>query len=155
MKIVTAFAVMTVAAATTFADGLKLGDKAPASDVKMKNVDGKELAIADVAGKNGTLVIFSCNHCPFVKAWEARTTEIGNAYLEKGVGVIQINSNDPSAAGDTYEAMQARAKERGFKFPYVVDATSDVARAFGASRSSTTARSTTTARTRPRCKVIT
>lgn len=123
-----AIAAMLVAAAPVFADGI------PAKDVKMKNVDGKEITIAEVAGKNGTLVIFSCNHCPFVKAWEKRIAEIGNTYREKGVGVIQINSNDPAVAGDTFESMQERAKERGFQFPYVVDASSDVARAFGATR---------------------
>ena len=122
-------------AAAAFADGVKLGDKAPMTDTKMKNVDGKEMSIAGVAGKNGTLVIFTCNHCPFVKAWEKRIVEIGNAYSKKGIGVIAIDANDPAVqAPDSYEEMQTRAKERGFQFPYVVDATSDVARAFGATR---------------------
>jgi peroxiredoxin len=113
---------------------LNLGDSAPLGDVKMKNVDGKELSVTDVKGEKGTLVIFSCNHCPFVIAWEQRIAALGNEYRKKGVGVIQINSNDPKVAGDTLEGMQKRAQERGFEFPYVVDATSDVARAFGASR---------------------
>jgi hypothetical protein len=60
--------------------------------------------------------------------------EIGNTYVDNGVGVIFINSNDPSAAGDTYEGMQAMAREEGYTFPYVVDATSDVARHFGATK---------------------
>lgn len=129
MRIIPAVALMTVAAAAAFADGIKLGDKIPATDVKMKNVDGKEITIADVAGKNGTLVIFSCNHCPFVKGWETRTTEIGNAYRQKGIGVIQINSNDPASfPEDSFEEMQARAKKLGLEFPYVMDATSDVDR---------------------------
>lgn len=123
-----------LAAATVRAEALKLGAAIPSADVKMKNVDGKELSIADVKGEKGTLVIFSCNHCPYVKAWEERLAKLGNEYRQKGVGVIQINANDPAAAGDTFEAMQGRAKERGFEFPYVVDATSGVARAFGASR---------------------
>ncbi|NQU10078.1 thioredoxin family protein [bacterium] len=123
-------AVTTVARA----DVLKLGEPAPSADVKMKNVDGKELSITDVKGEKGTLVIFSCNHCPYVKAWEERIAQLGNDYQKKGVGVIQINANDPAVAGDTFEAMQQRAKERGFEFPYVVDASSGVARAFGASR---------------------
>jgi peroxiredoxin len=115
--------------------GLNVGDKAPSTSVKMKNVDGSEVSIADVAGKEGTLVVFSCNHCPFVKAWQGRIASVGNAAKAKGVGVIIINSNDPTAnAEDSYAEMQKRSKELGFTFPYVVDATSDVARAFDATR---------------------
>jgi peroxiredoxin len=114
---------------------LAIGDRAPATDVKMKAVDGRELSIAEVAGTKGTLVIFSCNHCPWVKAWEERIAELGNAYQTKGFGVIVVNPNDPAAyPEDSFQAMQERAKARGFQFPYVVDATSGVARAFGATR---------------------
>jgi peroxiredoxin len=128
-------AVLCVAAATARAESLALGATAPKTDIKMKNVDGKEVSIADVKGERGTLVIFSCNHCPFVKAWETRIASIGNTYEKKGFGVIAINSNDPAAqAPDSYEEMQKRAKDRGFEFPYVVDATSGVARAFGATK---------------------
>jgi peroxiredoxin len=115
--------------------GINIGDKAPSTSVKMKNVDGREVSIADVAGKEGTLVIFSCNHCPFVKAWQGRIASIGNAAKGKGVGVIVINSNDPASyPEDSFTEMQARAKQLGFTFPYVVDATSGVARSFDATR---------------------
>ena len=115
--------------------GLGLGDAAPMTSVKMKNVDGNEVSIADATGKKGTLVIFSCNACPWAKAWEKRIVEIGNTYPKRGVGVIVINSNDPGrVAEDGYETMQQRAKQRGMHYPYVVDATSDLARAFGATR---------------------
>jgi peroxiredoxin len=116
------------------AHALELGGNAPATDVKMKNVDGKEVTIGELKGEQGTLVIFSCNHCPFVKAWEERIARVGNDALKKKIGVVQINSNDPKVAGDTFESMQERAKDRGFKFPYVVDADSSVARAYGASK---------------------
>jgi peroxiredoxin len=117
------------------AGSLKLGDNAPQTAVKMKNVDGREISIADIAGGKGTLVIFSCNHCPFVKAWEGRIAEISNAYKDKGVGVIIINSNNPTDyAEDSFDQMQKRTEKLGLKVPYVVDATSDVARAFGATK---------------------
>jgi thiol-disulfide isomerase/thioredoxin len=116
--------------------GLALGAKAPAAaaKTKMKNVDGKMLSIADVAGKSGTLVIFTCNHCPFAKDWEQRIVELANTYAGKGIGAVLVNANDPTThPEDGYEEMQARAKSRGMKIPYVVDGTSGVARAFGAS----------------------
>jgi len=114
---------------------LAIGATIPMAGVPMKGVDGKETTIAAAAGKKGTLVVFSCNACPWAQAWEQRITQAGNTYSKKGVGVIVINSNDPAkVADDGYEAMQARAKKLGMKFPYVVDATSDVARAFGATR---------------------
>lgn len=114
---------------------LALGSVAPMKDAKLKNVDGKELSIADVAGTKGTLVVFTCNACPWVKAWEERIVALGNEYAGKGVGVIAINSNDPAiVADDSYDAMKKRSLERKMAFPYVVDATSEVARAFGAGR---------------------
>jgi thiol-disulfide isomerase/thioredoxin len=116
------------------ADGaLAIGQLAPLREQAMMGVSGTELSIAGAAGKKGTLVLFTCNHCPWVKMWQKRIARIGNAALERGVGVIAVNSNDPSAyAEDSYDEMKARAKQLGFKFPYVVDGTSDVARAFGA-----------------------
>ena len=140
-SMVSAIAILTGAAAVATAGestgGLALGTKVPAAvaKTKMKNVDGKMLSITDVTGKAGTLVVFTCNHCPFAKDWEQRIVELGNTYAAKGIGVILVNANDPKMhADDGYEEMQARAKEKGFQFPYTVDETSDVARAFGAAR---------------------
>ncbi len=115
--------------------GISLGDRAPSRDVRMRNVDGEMKTIAGVAGENGTLVIFTCNHCPWAQAWESRIVALGNRFQERGIGVIAINSNDPSRfADDSFEGMQRRAREAGMRFPYVVDATSNVARAFGATK---------------------
>ena len=117
------------------AGALAIGSAIPSADVKMKNVDGKEMSIADVKGTAGTLVVFTCNHCPFAKMWESRIVELGNAYQSKGIGVVAVNANDPTvAAEDGYDQMVSRAKEKGFSFPYVVDSTSAVAKAFGAAR---------------------
>jgi peroxiredoxin len=114
---------------------LEINQPMPAANVKMKNVDGKEIALEELPGKSGKLVIFSCNHCPFARAWEERIVEIGNLYQSKGIGVAVINSNDPTdIPEDSYEKMQFRAKAKGYQFPYLVDATSNVARQFGASK---------------------
>jgi peroxiredoxin len=105
------------------------------ADTPMAGVDGKSASIAAAAGKQGTLVIFMCHHCPWVKAWQDRIARIGNAAGRQGIGVIAINSNDPAAyPEDDLAGMRAQAKQLKLAFPYVVDATSDVARAFGATR---------------------
>jgi hypothetical protein len=115
------------------ANVLELEAKAPSAEVKMKGVDGAWYTIGGVAGEKGTLVLFSCNSCPWVKKWEERISGIGNAYQQKGFGVI--NANDPGKISeDGFGEMVARAKIRAFGFPYVVDETSEVARAFGATR---------------------
>lgn len=117
------------------AGALAIGDKMPATDVEMQNVDGRMLTLGGIAGEKGTLVIFSCNHCPFVQAWQARMVAIGNDGQAKGVGVVLVNANDPVAfPADDLEHMKTQAETAGYKFPYLVDATSDVARAFGADR---------------------
>jgi len=114
---------------------LPLGAKMPQTDVQMKNIDGKNMTLADIQGKKGTLVVFSCNACPWVIAWEDRISALGNEYRAKGVGVVAINSNDPTSnSEDGFDVMKTRAKEKGFKFPYVVDSTSGVAKAFEATR---------------------
>jgi len=127
---------LSLAASATLAGGpLPIGAAIPMADVKMKNVDSSELALADVKKPAGTLVVFTCNHCPFAKAWESRIVDLGNAYAAKGVGVVAVNANDPKPyPEDAFEVMQQRAKERGMTFPYVVDATSNLARAFGATK---------------------
>ena len=139
-RMIPAIAIVTGGAAVAWAGestgGIAIGTKVPAAvaKTKMKNVDGKMLSITDVTGKAGTLVIFTCNHCPFAKDWEQRIVELGNTYSGKGVGVILVNANDPTThTDDGFEEMQARAKSRGMKVPYVVDDTSGVAKAFGAS----------------------
>ena len=129
---------LVVAAATAGAEdtpkALAIGATARKADVKMASVDGRSLSIAEVKGAQGTLVIFTCNSCPWAQAWRSRIAELGNAYAKQKIGVIAINSNDPSInADDDLPAMKERAKMLGLEFPYVVDASSDVARAFGAS----------------------
>jgi AhpC/TSA family len=102
---------------------LALGQTAPLAGTKMKNVDGKETSIAQAKGAKGTLVVFTCNHCPWAKAWHSRIVSLGNKSVKRGIGVIAINPNDPAAyPEDDYAPMQSNAKK------------SKVARAFGATR---------------------
>jgi len=117
------------------ADTLAIGASIPKASTKMKNVDGKEVSLADVAGQKGTLVIFTCNACPFAKAWQDRIVDLGNSFASRGVGVIAVNSNDPAIVPeDGYDLMKERAEKAKMGFPYVVDAGSEVALAFGATR---------------------
>jgi len=114
---------------------LALGKKAEMTGTRMKGTDGKEYSIKDVRGAKGTLVMFSCNTCPWVVAWEDRIASIGNSAKQKGLGYIVINSNSTDTSPkDGMDEMKKRAKKRNFQFPYVMDETSDVARAYGASK---------------------
>ena len=114
---------------------LTLGSKAPMATTKMKTASGKDVSIADVKGAKGTLVVFTCNACPYAKKWEERIVKLGNEANRKGIGVIAINANDPAVnVTDDYANMVTRAKERSMKYAYALDATSDITRAFGATR---------------------
>ncbi len=99
----------------------------------LKGVDGKTHTLKDATGKNGLLVMFICNHCPYVKAIAARLAADAKALQDKGIGVIGIMSNDTTThPDDSFENMQKFAKQHGFTFPYVIDETQEVARAYGA-----------------------
>ena len=114
---------------------LKTGEEAPARTVALKNIDGKSVTLDSLKGEKGTLVIFSCNHCPYVQQWDARMAEIGNSCKAKGIGVVFICANDPaSAPDDAFEKLQEQAKTKKYAFAYAVDEESEVARAFGATK---------------------
>ena len=115
-------------------DPLAIGGMMPAADLKMTATDGKMTTLADIKGKAGALVIFSCNHCPFVKAWQDRMVRIANDAVKKDIGAVFVNANDPAVfAEDSLDNMKKLAADKGYAFPYLMDDTSAVARAFGAS----------------------
>src|SRR4030095_12440137 len=132
--LVSAFVLLSHAAFAQESKPLALGAAAPLATHKLKTpADGKAVTIADAKGPKGTLVVFTCNNCPFAKAWEQRIVELANGYSKKGIGVLLVNSNDPSIAkADTPELIKARHQERAMSVPYVVDENQTVARAFGA-----------------------
>jgi len=109
---------------------LKTGSKAP--DFSLRGVDGKKHSLADYKNYDGLLVIFMCNHCPYVQAHFDAIKEVDQKFKGK-VAVVGINSNDPTNyPDDSYDSMKKIAKEKGFKFDYLVDETQEVARRYGA-----------------------
>lgn len=113
------------------APDLALGARAP--DFALEGVDGKTWALADVRGAKGTLVMFICNHCPYVKGAAARIVRDAKELQAMGVGVIAIMPNDTDAyPDDSFDNMKAFARRSGFTFPYVIDRTQSVARAYDA-----------------------
>lgn len=115
----------------TYTPAPQFGAKPP--DFKLKGVDGKTYALNDVTGENGLLVMFICNHCPYVKAIAARLADDAKTLQAKGIGVVAIMSNDTTThPADSFENMQIFASANGFTFPYVIDETQTVAKAYGA-----------------------
>jgi len=99
----------------------------------LPGVDGKRHALAGVRGPNGLLVMFICNHCPYVKAVLDRIVRDCGELSGHGIGSVAIMSNDPAEyAEDSFDQMQRVARDRKFSFPYVFDETQEVARAYGA-----------------------
>ncbi len=104
-----------------------------AVDFALPGVDGKVHRLGDIAGENGALVMFICNHCPFVKAVADRLVEDAAKLQEHGIGVIAVMPNDAAAyPADSFENMKAFAAGHGFTFPYVIDESQETARAYGA-----------------------
>jgi peroxiredoxin len=104
-----------------------------ARDFALRGIDGKTYRLAEVKGPKGTLVIFLCNHCPYVKATIGRMVRDVRDLAGLGIGTIGIMPNDTAAyPEDSFEKMKVFARERGLSFPYVIDETQETARAYGA-----------------------
>ena len=110
---------------------LERGNHAP--DFALPGIDGRKWRYADAAGPRGLVVMFICNHCPYVKAVVDRIVRDAKALRELGVGTVAISSNDVVAyPEDSFENMSAFAQRHGFDFPYLYDESQNVARAYGA-----------------------
>ncbi len=104
-----------------------------AVDFSLTGVDGKTYTLKDIAGSRGTLVMFICNHCPYVRAIVDRLVRDAKALQDQGIGVIAIMSNDTlTYPDDSFDNMKAFSAGHGFTFPYVIDETQKVARAYDA-----------------------
>ena len=109
---------------------LALGARAP--DFDLPGVDGRRYSLGSFKDRPVLVVIFSCNHCPYVKAYEDRMVSIQNDYEGKGVQFVVINSNDDKAyPEDSFPEMVKRSKEKGFNFPYLKDESQEVVEAYG------------------------
>jgi len=114
---------------------LKIGDKAPMIQYHMEDVSGLEVSLESLKRDNGLVVVFSCNTCPFVIAWEDRYNIVADLCNQSNIGMVAINSNEAKRDGDdSMEAMISHAKEKGYNFKYTVDTNSELAKAFGATK---------------------
>jgi peroxiredoxin len=110
---------------------LAVGDTAP--DFELPDTEGRNHSLGDSDGAPATVVVFTCNHCPYALAWHERITAAARDYATRGVRFLAINSNDAERyPADSYEAMQERVRGEDWPMPYLRDESQEVARAFGA-----------------------
>ncbi len=113
--------------------GYEVGDYA--MDFSLKNVDGKMVSLADYKNAKGFMVIFTCNTCPYAKAYEQRIIDLDKKFSAKGFPVIAINPNDVNqSSGDSMSEMVKRSNEKNYPFPYLRDDVQEVTAAYGASK---------------------
>jgi peroxiredoxin len=123
--------IMALSSGAPVGNGYDIGDTA--TDFKLKNVDGKFVSMSDIKDTRGFIVIFDCNTCPYSKAYNERIIGLNNKYAAQGFPVIAINANDAfESPGDSFEKMVDYAKKKGYNFPYLIDESQAVARAYGA-----------------------
>lgn len=110
-----------------------IGDKV--DDFSLKGTDGNLHSIKSEGGEKGTIIVFTCNHCPYAVLYEDRILALQTKFRDQGINIIAINSNDPEVApDDSFDHMIVRAKEKAFNFPYLFDETQVIFPKFGASR---------------------
>jgi peroxiredoxin len=113
--------------------GYEVGDIA--TDFKLMNIDGSMVALSDFTDAKGFIVIFTCNTCPYAVAYEDRVEALNKKYADQGYPVIAIMPNNTDVKpGDRFEAMQARAKAKGFTFPYLMDEGQRIYPQYGATK---------------------
>src|SRR5690606_6331513 len=130
---IAAMAIMVSSAFINPAPGYKVGDIA--TDFNLKNIDGKMVSLSNYKNAEGFIVIFTCNTCPYAVAYEDRIEALNKKYAPQGYPVIAIMPNNPDVQpGDNMKAMQARAKAKGFTFPYLMDEGQKIYPQYGATK---------------------
>lgn len=136
LKVLSLIVIMTVVSAFTVkpdTDGYKVGDLA--TDFSLENIDGKLVSLSDYIDAKGFIVIFTCNTCPYAVAYEDRIVALDKKYASKGFPVIAIMPNNTDVKpGDNMEAMKARARAKGFTFPYLMDKEQKIYPQYGATK---------------------
>jgi len=113
--------------------GYDIGDIA--TDFKLTNIDGNTVSLSNFKDAKGFIVVFTCNTCPYAVAYEDRIEALNKKYAKKGFPVIAIMPNNvQTKPGDSMEAMQKRAKEKGFTFPYLMDSDQSIFPKYGATK---------------------
>jgi peroxiredoxin len=134
----TFFAVLTIVILSSFTylgegHGYHVGDVA--TDFELENIDGKIVSLSDFESAKGFIVVFTCNTCPYAVAYEDRIEALNKKYAEKGYPVVAIMPNNTEVKpGDSMEAMRARAKAKGFTFPYLMDKGQKIYPQYGATK---------------------
>jgi peroxiredoxin len=122
---------LSIAAFTFSTSGYEPGAKA--IDFSLKNVDGKMVSLSNFKKAKGYIVVFTCNHCPYAQLYESRIIALDKKYKELGYPVIAIMPNDTvNYPDDSYMEMVKRSRDKGFTFPYLIDETQNIAKAYGA-----------------------
>ena len=127
------FTLLALGAITLSAQPISVGSVAP--DFSLKNIDGSTISLSDYSDEKGVMVIFSCNPCPYVIAYEDRIIDLHNKYASQGIPLVLINPNDAEKQPvDSMGEMRVRAEEKNYPFPYLKDSDQSVYKAYGASR---------------------
>lgn len=114
---------------------MEIGSELPATKQTFKDVSGSDLNLKDIAQENGLLVIFTCNSCPYVIAWQDRYPDISAFCKENNIGLVMLNPNEARrTSSDSYEMMQSHAKENSYDFYYALDQNHAFADALGATK---------------------
>ncbi|HYB27336.1 MAG TPA: thioredoxin family protein [Solirubrobacteraceae bacterium] len=110
---------------------LSIGEMAP--DFSLLDTEGRRWSVTDYDGAPATVVVFTCNHCPYALAWHDRIAQVANDYAARGVRVVAVNPNDADRyPGDSLDAMRDRVSREQWTIPYLRDETQEVAREYGA-----------------------
>ncbi|RPI44646.1 MAG: thioredoxin family protein [Bacteroidetes bacterium] len=133
MKSVVITAAVLLAGWIVAYSGVNPGDRAP--DFSLRNVDGSTVSLSDYENEKGVIVVFTCNPCPFAKAYEQRIIQLHQKYADKGFPVVAINPNDAGVSPeDAFDKMKERSTDRNYPFPYLKDESQEVYQSYGATR---------------------